>query len=320
MEYLYGLLKYSTNNIGDEIQSLAAKQFLPQVDILLDRDHLKEVKSDKKIKVIMNGWFTHCPDNWPPTSAIEPLFVSFHITPAVADKMTSPESLKYFKTHEPIGCRDLYTQNLLKSKGIDAYFSGCLTLTLRKSTLKQSKNVLIVDLNRKNLKYLPDHLAKNAIFINHYVFCNSTGAPATFLGNILRKYYFFIDKLKPNSYLKKSFMVIEKFFLKKINNEKRFKKAEKLLNMYAGAQLVITSRLHCALPCLAFGTPVIFIHKNPKNPRFREYLKYFHAYSPKNFPKEIQDFYLNKPHKNQNSLKKTREKLIKSCEDFIQKD
>ncbi len=55
MDYLYGLLKYSTNNIGDEIQSLAAKQFLPQIDLFLDRDHLNKVKSNKKIKLIMNG-------------------------------------------------------------------------------------------------------------------------------------------------------------------------------------------------------------------------------------------------------------------------
>ena len=31
---------------------------------------------------------------------------------------------------------------------------------------------------------------------------------------------------------------------------------------YRRAELVITSRLHCALPCIAFGTPVILLtHK-----------------------------------------------------------
>jgi hypothetical protein len=35
--------------------------------------------------------------------------------------------------------------------------------------------------------------------------------------------------------------------------------AADLLERYASAHLVITSRLHCALPCLAFGTPVLFI-------------------------------------------------------------
>jgi hypothetical protein len=36
--------------------------------------------------------------------------------------------------------------------------------------------------------------------------------------------------------------------------------AEELLHKYAKAKLVITSRIHCALPCLAMGTPVIFVN------------------------------------------------------------
>ena len=35
--------------------------------------------------------------------------------------------------------------------------------------------------------------------------------------------------------------------------------ARRLLDVYRSAELVITSRLHVALPCLAFGTPVIVI-------------------------------------------------------------
>ena len=34
------------------------------------------------------------------------------------------------KKYEPIGCRDLKTTDKLKNKGIDAYFSGCLTTTI----------------------------------------------------------------------------------------------------------------------------------------------------------------------------------------------
>src|SRR5690606_10514170 len=42
-------------------------------------------------------------------------------------------------------------------------------------------------------------------------------------------------------------------------NEK-FLLAEELLNKYSTAKLVITSRIHCALPCLALGTPVIYLN------------------------------------------------------------
>ena len=40
----------------------------------------------------------------------------------------------------------------------------------------------------------------------------------------------------------------------------KFEMAEAILHKYARAKLVITSRIHCALPCLALGTPVIFVN------------------------------------------------------------
>jgi len=58
--------------------------------------------------------------------------------------------------------------------------------------------------------------------------------------------------------------------------------AQKRLDEYAQAKLVITSRIHCALPCLAFGTPVIFIHQNLADPRFSGLLEYLHHYSVSN--------------------------------------
>ena len=40
----------------------------------------------------------------------------------------------------------------------------------------------------------------------------------------------------------------------------RLESAENLLNLYREAKLVVTSRLHCVLPCRAFNTDVKFIH------------------------------------------------------------
>ena len=106
----YGLLNYSCSyNVGDQVQSLAAKQFLPQVDYYVDRDNLQEAaKIGEEIKVIMNGWFMSKPENWPPPENIIPLFISFHITTKnnSVTVLTSPKSIAYLKKHEPIGCRD----------------------------------------------------------------------------------------------------------------------------------------------------------------------------------------------------------------------
>lgn len=129
----YKLLSISKNidgvNIGDYIQALASSQFYPRIDGFVERDELS-LYDDEDCKVIMNGWYMAKPENWPPSRHINPLFVAFHINSKAKDSMLSKESIEYLKKYEPIGCRDTYTMDLLKGKGIDAYFSGCMTLTL----------------------------------------------------------------------------------------------------------------------------------------------------------------------------------------------
>lgn len=129
----YGLLTYREGkekyNVGDYVQSLAARQFLPQTDEFMNRETLGDYKGDD-IKLIMNGWFTHNIHHWIPANNIDPLFVSFHMNNTAAPYMLTDKGIAYLKAHAPIGCRDKFTVQILKDKGIDAYFTGCLTLTL----------------------------------------------------------------------------------------------------------------------------------------------------------------------------------------------
>ena len=78
MNAKYGLIVCSTENLGDDIQSLAAKQFLPRIDVYVDRDYINNINcSNEETKLIMNGWFTHRPDIWLPP----PCTVSYtHLT------------------------------------------------------------------------------------------------------------------------------------------------------------------------------------------------------------------------------------------------
>ena len=48
----------------------------------------------------------------------------------------------------------------------------------------------------------------------------------------------------------------------------RFAQARRLLNRYRRASLVVTARMHCALPCVASGTPVVFVHAGYMKERF----------------------------------------------------
>jgi len=301
----YGLLSYSTKNIGDEIQSLAARQFLPKVDVFLDRDKLNEVKSDKKIKLIMNGWFTEKPKNWPPSPDIDPLFIAFHLSEKGLKEMTSKESIEYFKKHEPIGCRDYHTRDILIKHGVDAYFSGCLTLTFEKKSPTRSDEILLVDLEREGIKIneLPKNLVSKSKIFDHKIF------------NMHPK---MTEVRKRRGFIRRSIDPTYKFMFsdgKRI--DKRFKLAERYLERYARAKLVITSRIHCALPCLAMGTPVIFIHKNMQDPRFGGLLEYFRNYTPEEFKKKVDKIDWVNPLPNPKSIEKIRNNLVKKVNDFI---
>ena len=272
----YGLLEYTTNNIGDEIQSLSAKQFLPQVDTFVKRDYLHDITSDEKIKIILNGWFTHNPEHWPPSDDIDPLFISFHIAKPAIASLTTPESLSYFKQHEPIGCRDLWTRDILRNHDIEAYFSGCLTLTLSRNLYADSamesdiprNGIIFTDLPQHVIHSLPEELQSNATQITH----DYQKPPAkadqqlkSLLGNYKQSlrgtwaheiYAYTRNRINTAQYEQKTY------------RDEKFSRAETILKRYVNANLVITTRLHATLPCVALGTPVLLVHENPHDPRF----------------------------------------------------
>jgi hypothetical protein len=253
---LYGLLTYDENrkffNVGDNIQSLAARQFLPHVDELLNRERLGEYKGDK-IKLILNGWFTHNIHNWMPSEDIDPLFVSFHINNTAAPYMLSEKGIAYLKKHEPIGCRDQFSADTLKAKGIDAYFTGCLTLTLDSYKVDDSErgdDIYIVD-------PLYSYPTWEKVTYHWKVFLRSIQNKKLFrLGRQKAHISNFIDA----DLLQSAHHINQEPPAGIYTDAQKFEMAEDILKKYARAKLVITSRIHCALPCLALGTPVIFVN------------------------------------------------------------
>ena len=225
----------STQNLGDDIQTLAAINLLRKFNIVeydfIDRERLSEYQGPP-IKLIMNGWFILDKEQFPPPNNITPIFISFQCNRPKFLK----SNFKYFKKHEPIGCRDLSTVNHFKNLGIEAYFTGCLTITFDES-LSDRNGVYLVDVNNPNI-YIKD------VDIDLGEFHGAS--------------------------------IIEHnldFSLKNTNiwfdPQKRMELANSLLDLYRGAELVITSRLHAALPSRAFNTDTIFIHKDyPSEHRF----------------------------------------------------
>lgn len=266
-------------NIGDYIQSIAQEQFWTKIDILVEREKLNQIKCKKKINIIMNGWFMWFPETFCLKECLNPLFVSFHIAPSIAEKLLTKDNIKQLKKYTPIGARDLETKNILEKKGISSYFSGCLTLTLGntfKSTTKNGK-IYIVDpyyelggTNNNKLKYV------RALFflIKHYrnilplknifkyEFKSSLNKKSQWLDKMLHLASFYEAYSK---ILDKNTIYIANYITHIINigenssEQERLQIARNYIEMYSKASLVITSRIHAALPCLAVETPTIFI-------------------------------------------------------------
>lgn len=321
--YKYGLLTYPSHNLGDYIQSIAAMQFLPRVDMYINREYLNRVKSREKIKLILNGWFMHLPQNWPPSEAILPLFISFHISPNVAQKMLSRKSIEYFKKYEPIGTRDTFTMELLKKQGIDAYFSGCLTLTLnyKFSYPKNRNKILIIDLYEEVIDYLPAEIINSAEFITHNISYSLDKFFYNFFSKNFPTFYSFTKKIKISKIIKillwRTDLIFRKFKDSVETQKKCLKNAEETVKKLSESKLVITSKLHCALPCLAFNTPVIFIHKNLHDPRVKDYVNFFHSYSLEEFKKKARKLTLDQEFKSSSDISELQVKLIKKVKDFV---
>jgi hypothetical protein len=249
----------NSNNLGDFIQSIAAKQWIKSKKVeFLDRDQL-HVYQGSPANLIMNGWFMEEPQNWPPSDKINPLFVSFHLNPTAEKKMLSPGGIAYFKKHEPIGCRDYYTQKILERQGIQTYFTGCLTLTLKRENFvkpEQKREGILVLSPLERLLPQEELIKKKG-----------------YKGQMLNG----IQKLKRPFKLrnyKKAMRLLQAFlnqteeevsFTSQLIDPKIYSEAERIaaatqqLQKIACAKLVITSRIHTALPAVAFQTPVLFL-------------------------------------------------------------
>ncbi|MDD0847619.1 hypothetical protein PTQ35_02180 [Campylobacter sp. 46490-21] len=149
----YGILGYNSMNIGDEIQSIAAMRFLPSLDEIVYREQINTFipkNMDGQTKLIMNAWWMHKPQNFPPSQYIKPLLISMHIRPEIKSIFLNSRTKEYLIKHGPVGCRDITTVEILQEEGIPAYFSGCLTATLlRNESLKREDYILCVDVPEK---------------------------------------------------------------------------------------------------------------------------------------------------------------------------
>lgn len=286
----YGLLMYkNTDNIGDDIQSYAEKRFLPRVDAVIDRESLDSVCLEngqaEPVSVIMNAWYLHEKYHWPPAGLINPLFISTHFSArgdrnGIGDRFLDGLGGAYLRQFQPIGTRDESTRRLLKRKGIRAYFSGCLTLTLSlPDTSEKSDEVILTDV----------HPAIAAALKKQ------------FPGENWQSATHFVDP-EANSAL---------------TPEERLDGVEALLYRYKRAKCVITQRLHCALPCLALGTPVLLLYEKTNLDRMGSFLPLLNSMPAGQAAKGRCRYNVSSPPDNPTEYLQYRHALEESCFAFI---
>lgn len=271
----YASLSTTANNIGEEVQIISAQQFLPKVDLYLNKERLNTYNVEEKHKLIINGWFMRNYNRFYMSNNIKPLLISLHITPTISKKFfKEKKNLKFLLENAPVGCRDYHTLGLLEKHNIPAYYSGCLTLTLKKNDKIEKKDyVLLYDVSPK----VEEHVKK------------ITSRTVINISPMLNFWNTFEERMK-----------IATLVLKKIQQ----------------AHVVITTRLHGALPAIALETPVIFIEKtgwNTQKERCSVYKDFFPYLPEEAFLSEFS---------NLESVKcsykhlEIRNALIKKCETF----
>ena len=137
---------------------------------------------------------------------------------AILTNTLSENEVVYLKKFQPIGCRDQYTMDVLRRYGIVSYLNGCMTATLpRRKPLYSEKYNKIFCVDVPDS--LKDMIPKEVL--DDCIFCN----------------HVYLTSECPDG---------------------TEAKAKEIYNRYKDeAKLIITTRLHAALPCAAMGIPVV---------------------------------------------------------------
>ncbi|CAN5376591.1 hypothetical protein BH10PSE1_BH10PSE1_11220 [soil metagenome] len=239
---------FYTSNLGDNAQTIAARKLFERLGFpasrigTVDRDTLPAY-SGPPTALLMNGVFL----TWtlPAPPHITPIFLGF-----MAHEDVIVMHLDWLGGHAPIGCRDPTTAEIFMRHGVEAFVSGCVTLTLQPRTETPPHEKLLVvygsgagDLPATVLKHIPHHLLDVAEFIPHR----------------LQEHEY------PLSSAKQAFNErYEAHLLDRYRNE---------------ASVVLTPLLHVASPCLAMRVPVVLCRKD-RDSRFGQISEHLTLHMP----------------------------------------
>lgn len=239
-------------NVGDNLQFMAVDYLYKSMNVQKSDIvylSISEITKYRGEKLILPLNWSIFDKNWmidgkiSISEDIEPIFLAVTTGVSYKEEYWNEENISFLKKHEPIGCRDVNIRNLLEKKGIRAYLNGCLTSLFPKQMSNKEKNkVFFIDAPVEIQKYVPKEYLSNAVFTTQQ--------------------YYFSNEISAEGL--KEFVV------------------EHYQQIVREAKIVVTSRLHIASPCIAFGIPVIMVKKEIDT-RFGWLEKYIPLYNQDHF-------------------------------------
>ena len=201
--------------------------------------------------------------------------------------MLDSKGKEYLKSFKPIGCRDKETLEILKRNNIEAYFSGCLTLTIGKMggliTNKKTDEIIFCDsyynISIKSIlgidgwnfsiwnliiTVIKERRFFRRIFYDfgykHKMFNLKENRIKKICKYIQLAHFFNSYKtLFSKDLLRNAVYTTQWIEINNKSDKELLIDAEQLVRRYSKAKFIVTSRIHCALPSIGCETPVLFV-------------------------------------------------------------
>ncbi|HBJ84907.1 MAG TPA: hypothetical protein DDZ88_13770 [Verrucomicrobiales bacterium] len=222
------LLTYRTGNIGDDVQSLSLSQphLLGKPDLWIDRDQFSDYANAGEVDLVANGFFLCASRSgklaFPPPPNISTRYVAL----CASNVPTTKETIAHFRASGPVGCRDLHSVKWCKNRGLEHYFASCPSCLLERDFDAPGKPVAPYDPNGPIV----------------LVDVNPKDLPPFGVSN--RPFLCLTNRVRPGDYR---------------GAEARLTALRRRLRVLRSAALVITNRLHVAMPCVGLGVPVVMV-------------------------------------------------------------
>ena len=218
-----------SDNLGDDLRTYAAMQLLPRIDRVLDADNLdaplEGLQAGDRVIALLSGNVLRENAHWLPEKHIAPVCVGVHLSQ-----------------------EDVWGMPFARLDGAGkAYLAGCAPIGCRDE--RTARLLEQTGIPHRLTGCLTLTLKRPNVRTQNYVCCVDVPRDAV---QALRTYAAGCEVQE----------LTHQLDAPTTDFDQRMANVKQMLRLYAGARFVITRRLHCAMACLALGTPVMLLYNS----------------------------------------------------------